>query len=90
MSVLAPRLRPARVTVTLKGGRSDTQSVDSHRGDFHQPFAESEVRAKFHELAGEVLTGAGVIAVEKAIDRFEEWSSMAELLEVLRRHGRAA
>ena len=90
MSALAPRLRPARVTVTLKGGRSDTQSVDSHRGDFHQPFAESEVRAKFHELAGEVLTDAGVVAVEKAVNRFEEWSSMAELLEVLRRHGRAA
>ncbi len=89
MSALAPRLRPARVTVTLKGGRSDTQSVDSHRGDFHQPFAESEIRAKFHELAGEVLTDAGVTAVEKAVDRFEDLSGSAELMDLLRSHGRA-
>lgn len=89
MSALAPRLRPARVTVTLADGRHDTEEVDSHRGDFRQPFAESEVRAKFHELAGEVLTAAGVAAVEQAVDRFEEWSSIDELLDLLRRHGRA-
>jgi hypothetical protein len=60
--------------------------VNSHRGDFHQPFAESEIRDKFHELAGEVLTEAGVAAVEQAVDRFEEWPSMSELLDLLRRH----
>lgn len=36
-----------------------------------------EVRDKFHELAGEVLTGEGVVAVERAVDRFEEWPSIA-------------
>ena len=60
MTALAPRLRPARVTVTLKDGRSATHACDSHRGDFQQPFAESELRAKFRELAGVVLTPEGV------------------------------
>src|SRR5271155_1192227 len=32
MSAVAPRLRPARVTVTLSGGRQATQSTESHRG----------------------------------------------------------
>src|SRR5258708_5209297 len=47
MSALAPRLRPARVTVTLTDGRRSTQVRESHRGDFQQPFAESEIREKF-------------------------------------------
>lgn len=89
MSAVAPRLRPGRVIVTLKDGRSDTHEVTSHRGDFHQPFAEKEVRAKFHELASEVLTRDGVAAVERAVDRFEDWTSTAELLDLLRHHGRA-
>src|ERR1700736_920673 len=36
MSAVAPRLRPARVTMT--DGRQATRSGDSQRGDFQQPF----------------------------------------------------
>src|SRR5271156_6531041 len=89
MSALAPRLRPARVTVTLTDGRRATHSCDSHRGDFQQPFAESEIREKFRELAGTVLTPEGVSKVEGAVDRSEEWASLAELTGLLRRHGRS-
>jgi 2-methylcitrate dehydratase PrpD len=89
MSALAPRLRPARVTVTLTDGRQTTHSRDSHRGDFQQPFAESEIREKFRELAGTVLTPEGVSKVEGAVDRSEEWTSLAELTGLLRRHGRS-
>ena len=59
MSAVAPRLRPARVTVTLTNGRSSTRVCDSHRGDFPQPFTESEIRDKFRELAAVVLTQRG-------------------------------
>ena len=89
MSTLAPKLRPARVTVGLKDGRAATYEVSSHRGDFHDPFADSEVRAKYRALAGEVLTGEGVAAVERAVDRFEDWTTTSELLDLLRRHTRA-
>jgi 2-methylcitrate dehydratase PrpD len=89
MSALAPRLRPARVSVTLTDGRQATHSRDSHRGDFQQPFAESEIREKFRELAGTVLTPDGVSKVEGAVDRSEEWASLAELTGLLRRHGRS-
>jgi 2-methylcitrate dehydratase PrpD len=88
MTALAPRLRPARVTVTLTDGRQSTHSRDSHRGDFQQPFAESEIREKFRELAGVVLCPEGVRIVENAVDRCEEWQSINELIELLRRHGR--
>jgi 2-methylcitrate dehydratase PrpD len=87
MTAVAPRLRPARVTVTLTDGRSSTHARESHRGDFQEPFAESEIRGKFRELAGVVLRPEGVRGVENAVDRCEEWQSIAELTELLRRDG---
>jgi 2-methylcitrate dehydratase PrpD len=88
MSGLAPRLRPARVTVTLTDGRQSTHSRESHRGDFQQPFAESEIRDKFHELAGVVLTPEGTSRVERAVECCEHWKSVDDLIEPLRRYGR--
>src|SRR5712672_1099165 len=88
MSAVAPRLRPARVTVTLTDGRQATHFRDSHRGDFSEPFAESELRAKFRELAGTVLTSEGAAQVEAAVDRCDEWASLAELTDLFRRYGR--
>jgi 2-methylcitrate dehydratase PrpD len=88
MSALVPRLRPARVTVTLSDGRQATRARDGHRGDFNEPFAESEIRAKFRELAGTVLTEHGAREVERAAGRVEQWTSVAELPELLRRLGR--
>ena len=89
MSALAPRLRPARVTVALKDGRQSTHACESHRGDFQQPFAESEIREKFRELAGVVLTPEGVARIEALADRCEQWQSVGELTGQLRRHGRS-
>ena len=88
MTAVAPRLRPARVVVTLTDGRHSIHSRESHRGDFQQPFAESEIREKFRELAGVVLLPEGVRRAENAIDGCEKWGSIAELTEPLRRHGR--
>ncbi len=87
---MAPRLRPARVTVTLGDGRQATQATESHRGDFNQPFAEAEIRDKFRQLATTVLTQAGAAAVERAVDSCEEWKSVGELPELLRRSGRSS
>jgi 2-methylcitrate dehydratase PrpD len=88
MTAVVPRLRPARVTVTLGDGRQATHSLESHRGDFQEPFAESEIRGKFRELAATVLTPQGVADIERAVDHCEEWTSVGELTELLRRSGR--
>jgi 2-methylcitrate dehydratase PrpD len=89
MSALAPKLRPARATVILNDGRQATHARDSHRGDFNAPFSEAELRAKFRELAGTVLTSEGAARVEAAVDRCDEWASLAELTDLFRRYGRA-
>jgi 2-methylcitrate dehydratase PrpD len=86
MSAVAPRLRPARVTLTLKDGRSATHSVESHRGDFNQPFEESELRDKFRELAGHVVTPDGAARLEEAVENAERWTSVRELTGLLRKH----
>jgi 2-methylcitrate dehydratase PrpD len=88
MSAAVPVKRPARVTVTLTDGRSATQTRDSHRGDFTDPFSEAELRGKFRELAGVVLTTEGVTAVEQAVDRIDQWPNIGELTGLLRRHGK--
>jgi len=88
MSAVVPLQRPARVTVTLKNGRSDTRACESHRGDFNDPFAESEIRDKFRELAGLVLTPEGVAVTETLVNCIEEWTSVRELTEALRHHER--
>jgi 2-methylcitrate dehydratase PrpD len=88
MSAMAPRLRPARVTVVLADGRSATHACDSHRGDFHQPFAETELRDKFRELAGSVLTREGAGLVEQAVDYCENWPNVDALTTLCRDHGR--
>jgi 2-methylcitrate dehydratase PrpD len=87
MSALAPRLRAARVSVTLKDGRTATHDCESHRGDFNQPFEESELRGKFADLAGLVLTGEGVSRVQDAIEHCERWTSARELTELMQRFG---
>jgi 2-methylcitrate dehydratase PrpD len=87
MSAVAPKLRPARVTVTLSDGRSATQARDSHRGDFNDPFSAAEMSGKFRELAGVVLTADGAPAVEAAVDRIDDWSSIGELTGLMRRYG---
>jgi 2-methylcitrate dehydratase PrpD len=88
LSAVAPRLRPARVMLTLSDGRQATHACESHRGDFERPFSEAEIRAKFQELAGVVLTAEGVLRVEDAVDRCDDWESVAELTGLLRHYGR--
>lgn len=88
MTAVAPRLRPARVTVELTDGRRSTHARDSHRGDFQEPFAEEELREKFRELAGVVLSAEGAALVEHAVDRCDEWENVGVLTSLCRRYGR--
>jgi 2-methylcitrate dehydratase PrpD len=89
MSALTPRLRPARVSLTLADGRSATVARDSHRGDFSDPFSKVELRGKFRELAGTVLSADGAAAVERAVDDIENWPHAGTLTRLLRRRARS-
>jgi len=88
MTAVAPQLKPARVTVTLTDGRQSTQTCESARGDFQRPYQETEIRAKFRELAGLLLTPEGVTSIEHAIQHCDQWTSVRELTDHLRHYGR--
>ena len=87
LTAMAPRLKPARVTVTLKNGRQCTRTCDNARGDFQRPYQEGEIHAKFRELASLVLSHEGVMAVADALHRCDTWASVRELASVCRRYG---
>ncbi|HET9017506.1 MAG TPA: MmgE/PrpD family protein [Thermomicrobiaceae bacterium] len=57
-----PRLRGARVSVTLDDGRVETADRWTRRGDPDDPLSDVELDAKFRELAGEVV---GVVAAQR-------------------------
>lgn len=84
LSAVAPRLKPARVTLTLTDGRQSTRLCESPRGDFQRPYAAAEIRGKFRELAGVVLSGEMVGRLEHTVDQCAQWPSVRTLREVLR------
>ncbi len=89
MSTRVPRLKPAKVILTLKDGRKTTHAVESHQGDFNNPYDESVLREKFRDLAGDVLTPQGIAEAERAIDRCEQWASVGEFSALLKRFTKA-
>jgi 2-methylcitrate dehydratase PrpD len=79
-----PRLKPARVTVTLTDGRQLARLRETARGDFHEPYREDELRAKFRELAGVVLSAAAVTRMEELVERLDELQHLSDLVAALR------
>jgi 2-methylcitrate dehydratase PrpD len=79
-----PRLKPARVTVTFTDGRQVTRLRESARGDYQDPYGEGEVRSKFRELAGLVLSPAGVAQAEALVDRLDNLPRLGDLVGALR------
>ncbi|HMH50929.1 MAG TPA: MmgE/PrpD family protein, partial [Candidatus Acidoferrum sp.] len=87
LSAQVPRLKPARVTVTLTDGRAFTRLRESARGDFQDPYREDEIRAKFRELAGVVLSPDGVTRIEALVDRLDELAQFGNFVAALREDG---
>jgi 2-methylcitrate dehydratase PrpD len=84
LSASVPRLKPARVTVTLTDGRQATRLRESARGDYQDPYGKGELRSKFRELAGVVLSSAAVTKLEALVDRLDEVPRLGDLVAVLR------
>jgi 2-methylcitrate dehydratase PrpD len=84
LSAHVPRLKPARVTVTFTDGREVTRLRESARGDYQDPYGEGEIRSKFRELAGLVLSPAGVARTEALVDRLDDLPRLGDLVGALR------
>jgi 2-methylcitrate dehydratase PrpD len=84
LSAAVPRLKPARVTVHFTDGRQATRLRESARGDYQDPYGEDEVRSKFRELAGVVLSETAVARVEAIVDRLDDVPRLGALVDALR------
>ncbi len=72
MTAQLPRLRPARVTITMTDGRSLTAATETNKGDTEDPYSADEVRDKFVELSTPVYgrdVAAAILAAVDALDR---------------------
>ena len=88
MTAALPHRKPSLATVTLKDGRSASGTCDLPRGDFQNPYDESEIRAKFHGLAAHVLSADGARRAEAAVDAVEDWEDVAGFVKLLRQASR--
>ncbi len=84
LTALTPRLKPARVTVTLKNGRHQTQSCESAQGDFQDPYPEADLRRKFRDLAGLALSPEGVRMAESLLDRMDQQPALPACIDTMR------
>ena len=89
LTALVPRLKPARVTVTLRDGHRSTRTCESAQGDFQRPYQEEQIREKFRELAGLVLTREGSAEVEKLLNDFDRLSDLGGLAATARRRSQS-
>jgi 2-methylcitrate dehydratase PrpD len=86
LTALTPRLKPARVTVTLTDGRHSTRTCESARGDFQRPYTAAEIQAKFRDLASLALSPDGVAAVEHTIEQFDRITNVQHLARQIRQY----
>jgi 2-methylcitrate dehydratase PrpD len=84
LNAQVPRLKPARVTVTFTDGRQETRLRESARGDFQDPYGEAEIRAKFRELSGLVLSPAVVARLESLVDQLDTLPRLSDVVTALR------
>jgi 2-methylcitrate dehydratase PrpD len=54
LTAMMPDRRPSKVSVTLKDGAAFGAEAFVNKGDFEDPYAETELEDKFHELADPV------------------------------------
>ena len=74
----------ARVTVSLRNGRTMSESVVAHHGDHNNPASPEELRDKFAFLTEQAMGKARSREVAEAAARIEELPDIRELTALLR------
>ncbi len=82
-----PAAWPCRVEILGRNGVREVESVDSARGDPHNPMTSGEVRDKFHALTREILDRGTAERICEHVDGLERAPSVAPLAALLRQAG---
>lgn len=89
LTALLPRLRPARLRVTLADGRVLAAEAMVNKGDAEDPYGPDEIGRKFLELAGPVWGEAHARRVAEAVDGLDGAADVAALEALLAEPPRA-
>ena len=82
LTSMLPGLRPARVTIHMRDGRSLKAEALTNKGDTEDPYSDAEIREKFHEITGPVWDAARRGAILGAVDAIDRAASVDALLEL--------
>ncbi len=82
-----PEVRPARVEIVLKSGRTLTGVCERPPGGHDNPFPPDVLPAKFRALAGRVLDVGRIEALDREIDALPTARSIESLIACLRTQG---
>jgi len=85
MSAELPHRRPARVTVRLRDGSRLTAATETNRGDWADPYAPDEIRAKFLSLTTRLWPEAAATAVWDRVMGLDDTDDIAALGARMRR-----
>jgi 2-methylcitrate dehydratase PrpD len=83
LTAMLPGLRPARVTVTLTDGRVFTAEALTNKGDSEDPYAATEVEAKFMEVAAPAIGTDAAGAVARAVLGLDKAATLGGILELI-------
>ena len=83
LTSMLPGLRPARVTIVLKDGRSLHAEALTNRGDTEDPYSDREIREKFHELTSPVWDEGRRNAILEAVDGVDRAADIRALDELV-------
>lgn len=85
LTKLYPAKFPARVTVTLKDGRTFTDQRDFPKGDPQDPLSPSEIEAKFLDNAAACYTPAEARELVRLVRGLPEATHCTPLFQLLTR-----
>jgi 2-methylcitrate dehydratase PrpD len=83
MTAALPAERPARVTITMKGGQRLSGAARVNRGDTEQPYDAGEIFAKFHSLADPVWGSEAASRIRDAVMTIDRADNLDEVLSLL-------
>jgi 2-methylcitrate dehydratase PrpD len=79
-----PGLRPARVRLALKDGRTFEALAETNKGDTEDPYSDEEVIEKFHDVASPVVGAARAREIATVCLSIEHAPSLKALTELAR------
>ena len=79
LTAMMPSRRPSRVTLTMKDGTRYTAETYLNKGDFEDPYSESEITEKYFELVQPVWGRDAAEALHTDLMRLEEVEDLNQL-----------